>query len=72
MSARVSSRSSITNPPSSIRLWAMNWPTNSASAGPGQATQPVPLQEPPLPLARQQRLAIVQLQQELDPAARST
>ncbi len=42
MSARLSSRSSITNPPSSIRLWAMNWPTNSASAGPGQATHPSP------------------------------
>ena len=40
MSASVSSRSSITNPPSSIRLWATNWLTNSASAGPGQATQP--------------------------------
>ncbi len=40
MSASVSSRSSITKPPSSIRLWAMNWRRKSAIAGPGQATQP--------------------------------
>ena len=40
MSASVSSRSSITNPPSSIRLCAMNWRRKSAIAGPGHATQP--------------------------------
>ena len=40
MSASVTRRSSITNPPSSIRLWAMNWRRKSAIAGPGQATQP--------------------------------
>ncbi len=40
MSASVTSRSSITNPPSSIRLWAMNWRRKSAIAGPGHATHP--------------------------------
>src|SRR5438270_597088 len=40
MSASVTSWSSITNPPWSSRLWATNWRTKSASAGPGQATQP--------------------------------
>ena len=40
MSASVTSRSSITKPPSSIRLWAMNWRRKSAIAGPGHATQP--------------------------------
>ena len=70
MSASVTSRSSITKPPSSIRLWAMNWRRKSAIAGPGQATQPVGLEEAPLALARQQRLAVVQLQHELDPVAR--
>ncbi len=40
MSASVTKRSSITKPPSSIRLWAMNCRMKSASAGPGQATQP--------------------------------
>ena len=69
MSARVSSRSSITKPPSSIRLWAMNWPheLGQRRARPGHPA--VALQEPPLALARQQRLAIVQLHHELDPAA---
>ena len=40
MSASVTSRSSTMKPPSSIRLWATNWRMKSASAGPGQATQP--------------------------------
>ena len=45
MSARVTVRSSITNPPWSIRLWAMNWRMKSATAGPGQATQPSPMRK---------------------------
>ena len=45
MSASVTSRSSITKPPWSIRLWAMNWRMKSASAGPGQATQPSPIRK---------------------------
>ena len=40
MSARVTSRSSITKPPETSRLWTPNWRITSASAGPGQATQP--------------------------------
>ena len=32
----------MTKPPSSMRLWAMNCARNSATAGPGQATQPSP------------------------------
>ncbi len=40
MSASVTSRSSITKPPETIRLWTPNCLTTSASAGPGQATQP--------------------------------
>ena len=42
MSASVTRRSSMTKPPWSMRLWATNWRMKSASAGPGQATQPSP------------------------------
>ncbi len=66
MSARVTVRSSITKPPWSIRLWAMNWRMKSATAGPGQATQPFAHQEAALALARQQRLAVVELAHEVD------
>ena len=38
-------RSSITKPPWSIRLWAMNWRMKSATAGPGQATHPSPIRK---------------------------
>ncbi len=40
MSARVTRRSSITKPPETSRLCTPNWRITSASAGPGQATQP--------------------------------
>ena len=40
MSASVTSTSSTTKPPSSIRLCATNWLRKSAIAGPGHATQP--------------------------------
>ena len=69
MSARVTVRSSITNPPWSIRLWAMNWRMKSATAGPGPGDPALPHQEPPLALARQQRLAVVELADEVDPLA---
>ena len=69
MSASVTRRSSITKPPWSIRLWATNWRMKSASAGPGPGDPALALQEAPLALARQQRLAVVELAQEVDPLA---
>ena len=69
MSASVTSRSSITKPPSSIRLWAMNWRRKSAIAGPGHATQPSASRNRRWPSRGQQRLAVVQAQDEVDPAA---
>ena len=62
-------RSSITKPPWSIRLWAMNWRMKSATAGPGPGDPPLAHQEAALALARQQRLAVVELADEVEPLA---
>ena len=69
MSASVTSWSSITKPPDSIRLWATNWRMKSASAGPRPRDEPLARQEAPLALARQQRLAVVELHEEVEPGA---
>ena len=53
-----------------IRLCAMNCLSSSAIAGPDQAIQPSDGQESALLLARQQRLAVVQLAQEVQPRLR--
>ena len=44
----------------------MNWRMKSATAGPGPGDPPLPHQEAALALARQQRLAVVELEDELD------
>ena len=69
MSASVTSRSSITKPPETSRLWTPNWRITSASAGPGPGDPAVGLEEAALALARQQRLAVVELADEVEPLA---
>ena len=69
MSASVTSRSSITKPPETSRLWTPNWRITSASAGPGQATQPSASRKRRWRSRRQQRLAVVELADELEPLA---
>ena len=66
MSVSVTSSPWIEKPPVIIRLCAMNCLSSSAIAGPDQAIQPSDAEEPPLLLARQQRLAVVQLAQEVE------
>ena len=60
----------IEKPPLIIRLCAMNCLSSSAIAGPDHAIQPSDWQETPLLLAGQQRLAVVQLAEEVDTGLR--
>ena len=60
----------IAKPPVIIRLCAMNCLSSSAIAGPGPGDPALGRQEPPLLFAGQQRLAVVQLAQEVQPRLR--
>ena len=53
-----------------MRLWAMNCCRKSAIAGPGHATQPSASRKRRWPSRGQQRVTIVQPEQEIEPAAR--